>query len=69
MKQLLLIQGLWFVVLERIQETFYAKVYRSASPEKILSTLFHTNRDGVESSFGFVPGGHISSCNRFNWNS
>ena len=31
---------------------FYAKVYRSASPEKILSTLFHTNRDGVESSFG-----------------
>jgi len=31
---------------------FYARAYRSASPEKIYKTLFHTLRTGVESSFG-----------------
>ena len=31
---------------------FYAKAYRSASPEKLFSTLYKTLRTGVESSFG-----------------
>jgi len=31
---------------------FYAKAYRSASPEKIFKTLFYTLRTGVESTFG-----------------
>jgi len=31
---------------------FYAKVYRSASPFKLLATMYKTLREGVESSFG-----------------
>jgi hypothetical protein len=32
--------------------TFYAKAYRSASPEKIFDTLYHSITTGIESSFG-----------------
>jgi hypothetical protein len=32
--------------------TFYAKAFRSASPEKLFKTLFYSLTDGIESSFG-----------------
>jgi len=32
--------------------TFYAKVFRTASPEKLISTLYYTVRTGIESTFG-----------------
>ena len=34
--------------------TFYAKVYRTASPERVFQKIFYTNRESVESSFGLV---------------